>query len=276
MSYSAGRYAPFIDRTTEKENYTTAVYDSMTDPLVTWLCSHFDMVKFNNLTITTDKGHRYFIGKSGADNPTFAIGWASGNTSERYIWLYIVLMYDGVTLSNVLDATGTGDPGNNLYAKKLLFRDFDNADSSNFVYFKYLKSTNFAAVSAQFNGSSPTVTSSNALEFAVFKSETTFLPCYKDGNNYRTYEYTKDGFNVSLTKTSVYFIPLKNVIANTDFNYIAQVRLEHYKPVNDLYLYSNSSLTVGLIYKINGAYYYCLTVGTSDGSYLMKLPDYAA
>ena len=272
MSYNAGRYRCYVDRTTPKEDYVTATYDNMTDPIVTWLCNLYGMVKFNDLTIETSKGHRYFIGKSGNSKPTFAIGWAAGNTNTRYIYLFVVLMFDGVPLNTILDAVGSGTLSGSALAKQVLFRDFDNTNDE-YIFLNYLKSNNFAGISNCFSGTSPTITSANTIDFVIFKSGNEFLACYKDSNNYKTYDYTKTGASISVNPSGVYFVVIKNVIANSDFNYISQVRLEHYRAVEDLFLYS-APLTVGKIYKINVDYYYCLTQGPNDGSYLLKLPEY--
>lgn len=272
MSYSGGRYSVYVDLETAKESYVTATFDAMTQPLVTWLNSLFGMVTFNDLTEATDKGHRYYIGYSGAEFPSFVIGWAAGNTNTRYFYLFIVGMYEGAPLDAILDSSGNGTLTNGQFRKLLIVRDFEST-VYDYVYVKYIKDTNLVGISACYGSSSPVVTSANTIDFMVFKTDTKSLISYRNSNLYQTYDFTNDGVLTTLNPASTNFVNLKNIIANTDFNYICQVRLPHYVTVLDLFLYS-VALTINSIYKINGEYYICLTTNANDGSYMAKLPTY--
>ena len=276
MSYSVGRLALYVDTETAKADYTNEVFDSMTDPLVTQLCNLFGMVVFDDLTEETTRGNRYFIGFDGAEYPSFAIGWAVGNTYASAYFLMMVGMFQGSYLSNLLDASGTSYISPAQYGIPLINRYFGNA-SYNYNYINYLKTPNFVGISYGFAGNSATVTQTGLhLVFCMFKSGTDKLIVFKNYTNnssqYDTYDFENNGIITGIIP-NVGFVNTKNVIGNSDFNYIVLARIKHYKPITDIYIYS-ASLTENSIYYINGEYYYCLTTNNSNDSYLVKIEDY--
>lgn len=272
MSYDGGRHSVYVDLTTDKDSYVTATYDAMTQPLVTWLCNLFGMVVFNDLTEETDKGHRYYIGYTGDEYPSYIIGWASANTNTRYRWLYIVGTYEGTPLNSVLDTAGTGTLSTGQFHKQLLIRDFESQNYDH-TYINYVKDDNIVGITNCYGSSSSVVSSNNTMDFMVFKTGTKKLRSFRSNNIYGTYDFTNNGLFTNINPTNIYFVNLKNVIANSDFNYICQVRLPHNAAVTDFFIYS-AALTLHNVYKINGEYYICLTTSNTDGSYLAKLPNY--
>ena len=271
MAYSAGRMEIYLDLETAQEDYTTATFDSMTVPAVNQICNILGMVILNNLTIETDRGHRYFIGFNGETKPRMAIGWCAKNTHSTAFFLEAVAMFDGDYLNDGLDRADSRDPAAQ-YCVRLAIRSFGDSNY-NHNYINYIKSENLCGFSHSYNSSSSTATSNNRLHMIVVKQATNKLTCYaEDRNDYwDSFDYYKNGMGkVVIPGTS--FNSVKNLIANSDLNYIVQLRLDHDQYVTGLYIYS-ANISSRIIYLINGEYYYCM-YGSSEGSAMMKLPDY--
>lgn len=268
MSYSAGRLSVYTDFETEYENYTNATYDSMTLPLVNQLCTVFGMVIFSDLTQSTSRGNRYFIGYSGDAYPKFAIGWAVNNTQSGVIYLLCVALYEGDYLDSGLDVAASSGMSNTQYRLVLLRREF--AQTSLYTYINYISDDNIKAITASYSGSSPVITSNNNFAFLIFKVGTKKMLTTTNGSEYFTYEYVNDGRLSTIIPLNTYFFRIKNYIANSDFEYIAQLKLEHNVNLDGVYIYSRT-LTANKIYKINGEYYLCLKTNNNDGSFMVKV-----
>jgi hypothetical protein len=274
MSFHSGRLQVYEDKTVAVADYTTADWDSMTLPLTEQVCDLFGMVIFNDLTIETDRGHRYFIGYEGhPEDPKMAIGWAAKNTYSSYRYLLIVGMYDGSYLSNVLDAVSSSSISSDQYVKVMLSKPV-SGQTTYVHYFYYIKDTNLIAMSHTISNPSATTIDTIVYQIAQFKIGEKKAMGYRQNNTtnpyYINYDYYNNGISVQICTQNNYFPTCKNFIGNTDYEYIVPYLFEHGIAVKGLYIYSKI-LTFNKIYSINGEYYFALSSGTNFGTYLIKI-----
>ena len=274
MAFRSGRLEIYEDKTKAVADYTTADWDSMTDPLVTQICNIFDMVVFDSLTIETTRGHRYFIGYEGhPEDPKMAIGWAAGNTYSSYRYLCVVGMYEGRTLSNMLDAVSSSSLSSDQYGKIMLNKQV-SGQNTNIFYFFYMCDEHFNAITQGYANPTESTLTSMIFQIAQFKVNNKWIMGYRQNSTsyiyYYSYDYYNNGMYITICVANNYFPTCKNYLANSDYEYIVSYRLEHNLTIMGLFIYSKI-LTMNKIYCINGEYYYCLSTGTNVGSYLMKI-----
>lgn len=274
-----------VSMETPVSDLTDTIYNSISDYFIDFINEVFGTVVFDELTESTTRGERYYLGFEGEEYPVFAIGWNTGINSSTERLLYLCWLLDGTIIDNIFNSTNAYESGA-FWMCLFVYNPSNNSQKfQGMCYVNTIKSKCVCYRVGQSTLQSLYTSLDKRPKFCLVTDDLDrkILLIRHHGNNgvsdtndirildSRITNSIGDSYTIWSNNDTYNLNKMKRIFADSSKDYISNVNLYFGHKLNGVKICSIGTFTFGDLIKINNEYYLMLSKATDavNGSSLL-------